>query len=309
MSGRTPPPGLLLVGGGGGLLGRSLGPRLTADFAVRSVHRHPNAAEVRAGVEWIPVDVGPSTDWDPLLRGVRFVVNLAWYRTGPATRFERLQAGLIRLIGACRTSAVERFVHVSVPPAPSTLETGLPYLVYKRRVDGALADSGLSYRILRPTAMFGARDVLLGEMFRLIRRYPVFPMFGDGEYHLSPIAADDVADAIRQELGRSEVGTVDLGGPRRFRYRELTDLMFELAGKRPRYWRLSPSTSIGLARWMERLGSHLLYAYEVEWLLSDLLGLPAYQGLDRPLLRPEAYLEGLAGRRSDGREAGPGGLG
>lgn len=293
----TPPPDrpfVLVVGGTGGLLGRALRSELAREFRVRSVHRRPDPAETRAGFEWVAADIGLVRDWNPILQGVRFVVNVAWYRTGPPIAFESLAGGLLRLIEASRTAGVERFIQVSVPAAPENLERGLPYLVHKRRVDASLSESGLSYRIVRPTAMFGDRDVLLGVMFRMIRRYPWFPMFGDGEYHLSPIAAEDVARAIRLELERPGTGVVDLGGPTRFRYRDLTDLMFHLNAKRPRYWRFGDRASIRLARILERLGSNLLYAYEVEWLLSDLLGPPPYAGLDRPLARAEDYLERLA---------------
>lgn len=287
---------LLLVGGTGGLLGRSVGPELLPAFTLRSVHRHPSAWEGAHDVEWVAGDVTRAVDWGSLLDGVDGVVTLAWYRWGPADRFRRLYEGLHDLLGAARSVGVRRFVHVSVPDAPTSLERGLPYLVWKRRFDAELRASGLSYRILRPTAMFGPGDVLLGVMMRMVRRYPFFPLFGSGEYHLSPIAADDVARAIHLELDGRSTGTVDLGGPTRYRYRDLVDLMFRLAGKRPRYLRLSPRASLALARLLQGAGSKLLYAYEVTWLLSDLLGPPPYAGLDRPLRPVEPYLRAVAAR-------------
>jgi hypothetical protein len=50
---------------------------------------------------------------------------------------------------------------------------------------------------------------------------------------------------------------------------------------------------------METLGSTLLYAYEVEWLLSDLLGLPPYEGLSQPLESVEPFLDSEARRLRD----------
>jgi uncharacterized protein YbjT (DUF2867 family) len=299
-----PLPGrrLLLVGGTGGLLGRALAPELGSGFRLRSLHRHPLPGEERPGIEWMPADLEDVVDWEAAVAGVDAVVNVAWYRSGSEARFARLYRGLHGLLGAARRAGVRRLVHLSVPDAPASLETGLPYLVYKRRFDRALAESGLSYRILRPTAMFGPGDVLLGVMMRLIRRYHRFPMFGSGAYHLSPIAATDVARAVRLEVDGAASGTVDLGGPRRFEYRELTDLMFRLTGRPPRYLHLSPASSRRLARLFEAVGSSLLYAYEVDWLLSDRLGLPPYAALDRPLTPVEPYLESLSGypRRTGG---------
>ena len=287
---------LLLVGGAGGFVGRALLPELAGAFRVRSVHRHRVPVEEAEAVEWVARDVASCPDWARLLEGVDAVVNLAWYRAGPRTRFVALREGLERLLAASVRAGVRRFVQLSVPPAPPSLERGLPYLVEKRRFDAALAGSGLPYRILRPTMLFGPGDVLLSVMLRTIRRYGRFPMFGDGRYHVSPLAVADLARLLRRELDGAAVGVRDLGGPRRFEYRELTDLLFAAAGRSPRYWRLTERGGVRLARLLELTGRHLLYAYEVEWLVSDLLGLPpASEGL----LPVESYL-GRARGFSDG---------
>jgi hypothetical protein len=146
--------------------------------------------------------------------------------------------------------------------------------------------------------LFGPGDVLLGVMFRLMRRYPFFPMFGDGAYHVSPIAVSDLAGVLAREADASESGTADLGGPERMTYRDLTDRMFNLLDKRPRYWRLSASGARRLTGFMVAMGSTLLYPYEVEWLMSDMLGLPAYGGLGTPMQRVGPYLEWLAAHGS-----------
>lgn len=289
----TPLPRLLLVGGGGGLVGRAVLPELLPHFRIRSVHRHP-AHNEGPEVEWVRADVKAVDDWSPILRDVQVVLNLAWYRWQSEAVFRSLGDGLRRLVDAAVRAPVQRFLQVSVPPAPPSMETSLPYLFYKRQVDSSVEKSGLSYRIVRPTMLFGPGDVLLGVMFRLMRRYPFFPMFGDGKYHVSPIAVTDLARAIRQEAQASAVGTVDLGGPERLTYRQLTDRIFGVLRKRPRYWRLSGRGALRLTRLMVAMGSTTLYPYEVEWLMSDMLGLPPYGGLDVPLLQVGPYLEQLA---------------
>jgi uncharacterized protein YbjT (DUF2867 family) len=294
MTGTSEPRRVLFVGGTGGLLGRAALPEFSGDYQVRSVHRNPVPAETTAGVEWLPLDAGRFRDWRPVLDGVDVVVTLAWHRWGNATRFRRLYEGYHALLAESVRARVSRFLHVSVPAAPEPLERGLPYLSYKRRFDRELSESGLSYRILRPTMMFGARDRLLTVMLRTMRRYGRLPMFGDGEYHVSPVAAADVARLLRLEAEGPTVGTVDVGGPSRYTYRSLTDRMFESLRRPAQYWYLSPRTSVAMAQLLQDLGSTLLYAYEVEWLLSDRLGVPPMEGLDRPLLRVEPFLDAEA---------------
>ena len=282
---------LLPVGGGGGLVGRHVLPEFAPTWSIRSLHRHPVAGEAASGVEWVTGDAACVEDWKPLLKDVDLVLNVAWYRSGPERRFAPLAAGLIRLIAAAEEFGVRRFVHMSVPDAPQRLETELSYLVYKRKVDRALEASRLSYAIVRPMMLFAPRDVLLTVMLRTMWRYRAFPMFGDGEYHVSPISAPDVARILREEAGRADRRTVTVGGPKRWRYQELTDWMFRTLGRKPRYVRFTPRGSVRLARFIETFGSSLLYAYEVEWLLSDMLGLAPYENRPDSLEPVETFLE------------------
>ncbi len=290
-------PLLLLVGGGGGLVGRAVLAEFKTDWAIRSVHRHPSPEEQRGGVEWIAQDAGGLANWDPLLKDVDLVVTLAWYRPGHDRRFAPLTQGLLRLLEAASRCAIPRFAHLSVPDAPARLEQDLPYLSLRRRFDRALERSGISHVIVRPTMLFGTGDRLLTVMLRQMRRYRFFPLFGDGEYHVSPLAVRDVARILATEVARPGSRNVLAGGPRRWRYRDLTDRMFEALGQRPRYWHLSPRNSVRLASAIEWLGSSLIYRYEVEWLLSDMLGLPPYVGLDPPLADVEPFIEAEGARR------------
>ncbi len=290
MSDLAPRPRLLLVGGSGGLVGRHVLAEFGPHWRIRSLHRHPVPEESRYDVEWVRADVASVADWAPLLRDVDLVLTVAWYRFGPERRFAPLGEGLLRLVRAAREVGVRRFVHVSVPDAPPSLETGLPYLVHKRRVDRALEASGLSYAIVRPTMLFAPRDKLLTVMLRTMHRYGRFPMFGDGAYHVSPLAAPDLARILHREATLPDSHNVTAGGPERWRYRDLTDAMFRALGRTPRYLRFSPRGALRLARLLEIVGSTLLYVYEVEWLLADDLGLPPYEGLDRPLAAVEPFV-------------------
>jgi hypothetical protein len=67
-------------------------------------------------------------------------------------------------------------------------------------------------------------------------------------------------------------------------------------GLPPKYFHLTPRGSVRLARLLELFGSSLLYVYEVKWLLSDMLGLPAYEGLEGPLRSVEPFLAEEAAR-------------
>jgi uncharacterized protein YbjT (DUF2867 family) len=297
-------PLLLVVGGCGGLVGRAVLEEFSPDHRIRSVHRHPVASEAQRGVEWVSGDAGDVADWGPALHGVDTVLVTAWLRQASRRTFARLGGGLVRLVRAADRAGVRRLVHLSVPDAPQDLERSLPYLAEKRAVDRAVRESSVRYSIVRPTMLFGEKDRLLSVLLRLASRYRRLPMFGDGSYHVSPLAARDLARIVRREGEAGARSTIVAGGPRRWEYRELTDELFRALSLPPKYVSISPRNSVRLARVLEGLGSSLVYAYEIRWLLSDLLGTPAYAGLPQPLAPVESFLAEEA-RRLRGDSRGP----
>ena len=112
-------PRLLVVGGCTGLVGRAVLAEFGGDRRIRSVHRRPAPSEAAAGVEWVGGDASELADWKPLLQGVDTVLTLAWYRQARRRRFRRLAEGLLRLVRDAETVGIRRFVHVSVPDAPT----------------------------------------------------------------------------------------------------------------------------------------------------------------------------------------------
>ena len=50
--------------------------------------------------------------------------------------------------------------------------------------------------LIRPAVMFGPDDAFLTPVLNLLRRLPVFPMFGGGLTRLQPVYVEDVAEAV-----------------------------------------------------------------------------------------------------------------
>ncbi|MDP6381364.1 MAG: NAD(P)H-binding protein, partial [Phycisphaerae bacterium] len=117
------------------------------------------------------------------LRGTSVLYNTYWVRFNHATfsRAGAVENSLI-LFEAAREAGVERIVHVSITN-PSE-ESDLEYFRGKARLERALVTSGLSYAILRPAVLFGKEDILINNIAWTLRTFPVFMVFGDGQYRL-----------------------------------------------------------------------------------------------------------------------------
>jgi NADH dehydrogenase len=105
--------------------------------------------------------------------------------------------------------------------------------VGKVEAERILTESSMSYAILRPTVFFGGkRDVLINNMAWLIRKFPVFGIFGFGRYPIQPIHIQDVARVAVDQGESMEDVVLDVAGPEIFTYREYVTLISRSIGKR-----------------------------------------------------------------------------
>ena len=88
--------------------------------------------------------------------------------------------------------------------------------------------------LIRPAVMFSADDAFLTTILALLRRLPVYPMFGRGSTKLQPIHADDVAEAIARTLQRDDSPThFRVRRSRVFSYEELLRTIAREASLKP----------------------------------------------------------------------------
>lgn len=149
------------------------------------------------------------------LEGADVLVNTYWVRFehGDAT-YAKAVENTRRLFGAAGKAGVRRVVHVSI--ANPSEDSPLPYYAGKAALERSLRESGLSHAIVRPTVLFGGRDVLVNNIAYLLRRLPVFGVPGLGRYPIQPIYVGDFADLIVSETLGSEDVVLDAVGPETF---------------------------------------------------------------------------------------------
>lgn len=165
------------------------------------------------------------------LRGVRVLYNTYWVRFNHPT-FTHASAveNTLTLFRAAREAGVERVVHVSI--TNPSIDSRLEYFRGKAELEQALIASGLSYAILRPAVIFGREDILINNIAWMLRRFPVFGVFGDGRYRLQPIYVDDLAQLAVEHGEQSENAVINAIGPETFTYVELARAIGGIIGKR-----------------------------------------------------------------------------
>jgi uncharacterized protein YbjT (DUF2867 family) len=138
-----------------------------------------------------------------------------------------------RVASQARRAGVQRLVHVSgigADPRSSSL-----YI--RKRGEGELAVQAAfpGATLVRPAVMFGPDDAFLTAIVSLLRRFPAFPMFGDGQTRLQPAYVEDIAEAIARTMQRDETRATafECGGPRAYSYEELLRTVAREIGLNP----------------------------------------------------------------------------
>lgn len=264
---------LHVVTGAFGYSGRYITRRLLdAGVRVRTLTNAPQ----RANPFGDRVAVHPFSFDDPVrlvesLRGVSVLYNTYWVRFNHA-RFRQVDAvrNTLALFDAARAAGVRRVVHVSItnPSEDSPLE----YFRSKAVLEQALIKSGLSHAVLRPTVLFGAEDILINNIAWMLRRFPVFGVFGNGRYRLQPIYVDDLAALAVREGGQTEDRIIDAIGPETFTYRELVRRIGTIIGRPRPILPMPPTAGLLLAKLVGKwVGDVIITRPEIDGLMADLL--------------------------------------
>lgn len=205
------------------------------------------------------------------LRGVKVLYNTYWVRFNHKTFVhETAVTNTLALFKAAQEAGVERIVHVSI--TNPSLDSPLEYFNGKARLEQALMASGLSYAILRPTVLFGKEDILINNIAWMLRKFPVFGVFGDGAYRLQPIYVDDLAKLAVEQGQAQENAIIDAIGPETFTYRELVTEIGRIIGRKRPLFSMPPTLGYAVGSLVGKLVDDVIVTREeIEGLMADLL--------------------------------------
>ncbi|MFL5624154.1 MAG: SDR family oxidoreductase [Ktedonobacteraceae bacterium] len=239
---------------------------------VRTLTGHPhNAHPFGKQVSVFPFNFDRPDELVKNLAGASTLYNTYWIRFAHSSlSFEQAVANTKILFNAAKEAGIQRIVHISITNPAET--SPLPYFKGKAILEQALIDSGLAYSIVRPTVIFGSEDILINNIAWLMRRFPLFPIFGSGAYKLQPIYVEDMADLVvkaGQAMGNS---IIDAVGPDIFTFEELVRLIARVLQRKVLFTHISPRLAFYMAKLIEPLvGDVLITGDEITGLMADLL--------------------------------------
>lgn len=262
-----------VVTGAFGYIGRYIAKRLIkAGREVRTITTHPDKPNpFGAAVQAFPYSFEDRARLTGTLAGAETLFNTYWIRfERDGQTFDSALRNTRTLFECAKAAGVGRIVHISVTNA--SMESRLPYYRGKATQERMLVEVGVPHSIVRPTLVFGKEDILVNNMAWLIRKFPVFPIFGSGKFRVQPVFVEDVAKVcVAQAVGTSNV-TVDAIGPETVTFEQVVRLMARKMSCKPRLVRVPPSLGllagrvIGLA-----VKDEILTKDELAGLMQELL--------------------------------------
>src|SRR5512132_851086 len=229
---------VVTVFGGTGFLGRRVVRHLRKhEFSVRIASRDLDRSRKLFGsddpsLQSVEVDTRDERMVADVLAGAYAAVNAVslYVERGQETFHSVHVEAAERVAVQAHRVGVERLAHVSGLRA----DAASPSLYIRKRGEGELAVKAAftDAILIRPAVMFGPDDAFLTTMLALLRRLPIYPMFGHGRTRLQPAYVGDVAEAIARVLRRTQAHAVtfECGGPRVYSYEELLGVVARSAG-------------------------------------------------------------------------------
>ena len=270
---RTPHPDLAVVTGSFSYTDRHVTRRLLDQgVRVRTLTRSPEVEDPFGGqVEVAPLDFSDPDGLCRSMQGAGVFYNTYWvrYAHGRIT-FDLAVENTRTLFEAAKRAGVGRIVHFSVTNVSSG--SGLPYFRGKAQVEDMLKGLGVTYAIITPTLVFGVGDLLLNNMAWALRRFPVFPVYGSGDYPVQPIYVEDLAAQAVEAGSLSESSVADAAGPDTLSFEALLRLLASSMGVRRWFPHTPPRVGLALTGLVGLLMRDMaLTRDEVVGLMDDLL--------------------------------------
>jgi uncharacterized protein YbjT (DUF2867 family) len=245
--------------GGSGFVGRHLAHRLHTDghrVTVLTRQAPPILSSEQMPIRVVQVDSQSTAALTEALSGITTLINLAGilHQCGQQS-FNAVHAELpARLVQACTTAGVARYLHMSALRADMN-QPPSAYLRSKARGEmmAREASQQLAVIIFRPSIIFGEGDNFFGQFAKMLRWMPVFPLVCPNA-RFAPVWVDNVAGAFSAVINQpAQPGlreAYNLCGPMSYSFRELIRFTAGALGL--------PRLIVGLPNWMAKLQGRVL---------------------------------------------------
>lgn len=237
----------ILLTGASGFTGSHLYRLMQADgLAPRCLARR--SSDVTGLQDVVHGDIGDAGSLARAFEGVDTLINTASIGFGHAPV----------LVEAAERAGVKRAIFISTTALFTQLNASSKSV--RIAAEDRIRASSLQWTIIRPTMIYGtARDRNMVRLIRVLRRWPVIPVVGDGNHLQQPIYVDDVGRAVLGALRHDvTIGKAyNVAGREPLTFNAVIDTITRLLGRRVRKVHVPVAPVVATLAAIERTGLKL----------------------------------------------------
>jgi NADH dehydrogenase len=286
-------PDKVTVFGGTGFLGQRIVHHLLDDghfvrVASRQADRDEELFPGRSlRVERVRADLCDKKSTAVAISDVDAVVNaVSLYVERGADTFHAVHVEAAKRVASLAVKAgVKRFVHISGIGADPAAKSS--YIRSRGEGERAVRTAFPSATVIRPAVMFGLHDSFVRPLAGLLKRLPMFPLFGRGKTRLQPVYVEDVAEAVTVCLRKhTQPHVLELGGPEVYTYQGLLRFLAGHMGTRTIFLPIPHWLWLGVAAIAELSPKPPVTRNQVELMQCDTVVSPEMPGFEALGIHP-----------------------
>ncbi len=282
---------LIGIFGGGGFVGRYIAQALLERGArLRIAERNiKNAMHIKplgnlGQTQFVSADVTSKDSVVRAVHGCDAVINLVGVLKGDFARVH--VEGARHVAEAAAAAGCRALLQLSAIGADS--DSPSAYGRSKAEGEQAVLQAFPDAIIIRPSIIFGREDQFINRFAAMIAMLPVVPVIG-GSTRFQPVFVGDVADAVTQALGHSELyagQTFELGGPEILSMGDINRRIAAMTGRKRTFVDVPDFAASLMASVLGPLPGAPITADQYRMLQKDNVVAPGAKGLDTFAISP-----------------------
>lgn len=244
----------IAITGASGFVGRHLVAALagTGPDLRLLLHKQKISSASGKNIETVIADVHDADSLVQAFKNIDVVYHLVGIiaETRQLTFEKTVAAGAKNVVAACLQNGVKHIVYLSALGTSATAVS--KYHRTKWQAEEAVRNSGIDFAIFRPSVIFGEGDGFVSMLTGMIKKLPLTPVIGRGDFLLQPVYIRDLiymlADTLANEKAKNK--TIEVGGPDKYSYKEILAIIKTVLNKK--------RGNLYLPIWFMRLNAFLL---------------------------------------------------
>lgn len=247
------------------------------------------------GVKTVLADLSQNGEWEEEFDDVDYLINLAAQISSP--QYEPFHRNNVlatkNLIDVAKEKGVKRIIHFSSAAVLSVRMDD--YANTKLEGEKLVIDSGLEYCILRPSLMYGPTDDKnIGYLINFARKFPFFPIPGNGKWPRQPIYIDDMCLLIISIIKEFPVNTdYSINGKETIFFKDMIKAVLdEVDGFHFRLFLPVSVFKFSMMFYQKLIGNEEFTTDQVDSLTAEEV-FPEYAWWDEFNIKPTSFQEGV----------------